>query len=280
MPDRPFRIGVTAPAARIEPAVAHEVTALAAQTLGSGVEIVFDPQCHLASGHFAGDDTARAEAFVRVANDPTFDALWVARGGYGSARLIARVLPKLGDAARRKSYLGFSDAGALLGALYAAGFTGAAHGPMPADIMRASGADAVLRGLRWLTLRDVETLEPTTRNGPPVAAFNLTILTTLIGTPWMPDLAGHVLLLEEVSEHHYRIDRSFAHLTAAGVLNTVAGVRLGRCSLIPPNEPAFGQNEEEIAQAWCARTGAPWLGRADIGHDIDNKVVPFGAAWR
>jgi muramoyltetrapeptide carboxypeptidase len=51
---------------------------------------------------------------------------------------------------------------------------------------------------------------------------------------------------------------------------------LGRCSSITPNEPDFGMNEEEIARYWCERSGIPWLGRADIGHDTDNKIVPFG----
>jgi len=53
---------------------------------------------------------------------------------------------------------------------------------------------------------------------------------------------------------------------------------LGRCTGITSNEPDFGMNEEEIARYWCQRSGIPWLGRADIGHDIDNKIVPFGAS--
>ena len=51
---------------------------------------------------------------------------------------------------------------------------------------------------------------------------------------------------------------------------------LGRCAPIPPNEPAFGQSEEDVIRHWCGASGIPYLGRADIGHDIGNKVVPFG----
>lgn len=277
MPDQPLRIGVVAPAARLDPPLADGVRALAEQTFGvGGPEIVFDPQCFLSAGHFAGDDAARAEAFVRVANDAAFDALWIARGGYGSARLIADVLPQLNAAARDKMYLGYSDAGALLGALYGAGFAHVAHGPMPADILRPGGDAAVIRALRWLTARDRDTLEPTVLSGAQCAAFNLTILGTLIGTPWQPDLAGHTLLLEEVSEHIYRIDRTFGHILANPAIRKVAGVKLGRCSLIPPNDPEFGCDEEAVARQQCERAGIPFLGRADIGHDADNKVVPFG----
>jgi muramoyltetrapeptide carboxypeptidase len=66
------------------------------------------------------------------------------------------------------------------------------------------------------------------------------------------------------------------HLTSNPGIRRVAGIRLGRCSNIPPNDPAFGQSEEEVVKHWCAVSGIPYLGRADIGHDIDNKIVPFG----
>jgi muramoyltetrapeptide carboxypeptidase len=56
----------------------------------------------------------------------------------------------------------------------------------------------------------------------------------------------------------------------------VAGIKLGRCSDITANEPDFGMNEEEVTRFWCEQSGIPWLGRADIGHDADNKIVPFG----
>jgi muramoyltetrapeptide carboxypeptidase len=98
----------------------------------------------------------------------------------------------------------------------------------------------------------------------------------LLGTPLQPDLEGHVLMLEEVSEAMYRIDRSLFHITSNAQIRKVAGIKLGRCDRIPPNEPDFGMTEEEVARYWCRRSGIPWLGRADIGHDIDNKVVPFG----
>ena len=83
-------------------------------------------------------------------------------------------------------------------------------------------------------------------------------------------------MLEEVSEYMYRIDRALLHITSNPMIRGVAGIRLGRCSAIPPNDPDFGQSEEDIAQHWCEISGIPYLGRADIGHDVANKVVPFG----
>src|SRR3546814_4648507 len=67
----------------------------------------------------------------------------------------------------------------------------------------------------------------------------------LLGTPLQPDLTGHVLMLEEVSEHTYRTDRSMFHITSNPAIRRVAGIRLGRCSLVPENDPDFGERSEE-----------------------------------
>jgi muramoyltetrapeptide carboxypeptidase len=107
-------------------------------------------------------------------------------------------------------------------------------------------------------------------------AFNLTIIDQLLGTPLEPDLTGHVLMLEEVSEALYRVDRMMFHLTSQASIRRVAGIRLGRVSDVPANDPDFGQTPEDIVRYWCRRSGIPYLGLADIGHDGDNKVVPFG----
>lgn len=272
-----IKIGIVAPASRLDPAVAEQTIALA-QSLypDRPPELRFHPQCFLSSGHFAGDDETRARAFLEIANDPAVDALWFARGGYGSGRLAAQVLAGLTPIAARKTYLGYSDVGALMAALYTAGFTGLAHGPMPADLKREGGDVAVRRALAYLVERAPSALEPTVYTGGLTAAFNITMLSHLIGTPWQPDLQGHVLMLEDVSEHMYRIDRAIWHITANSAMRGVAGIRLGRCSAIPPNEPDFGETPEQVVRHWCAMSGIPYLGPADIGHDIDNKVVPLG----
>jgi muramoyltetrapeptide carboxypeptidase len=271
------RIAVVAPGSRLPSEVAGSVLALAAKLYPNGAaEIYFHPQCLEAYGHFAGDDAVRTRAFLEVANDETFDAIWCARGGYGSCRIAEEIIRGLTEAARHKAYVGYSDAGTLLAGLYGAGFAAVAHGPMPADILREGGEGAVARALAWLIDADPEALEPTVACGQKTAAFNITILSQMLGTPLQPALEGHVLMLEEVAEAMYRIDRSLFHITSNAQIRNVAGIKLGRCSRITPNEPDFGMNEEEVARYWCSRSGIAWLGRADIGHDADNKVVPFG----
>ena len=183
-----MRIGIVAPSCRIDEDVVARVSALAE----GRAELVWHPQCFLSDGHFAGPDAARAQALLDHANDPTIDAIWFARGGYGACRIVDRVIDGLVPAARGKTYLGYSDGGTLLGALYAAGIGQVAHGPMPADIRRQGGEAAVVRALDWLVERDSSALEPSLGEGPAVA-FNIVILAHLAGTRHLPDLAGHPL---------------------------------------------------------------------------------------
>jgi muramoyltetrapeptide carboxypeptidase len=240
-------------------------------------EIVFHPQSFACHGHFAGDDASRARAFLEIANDESYDAVWFARGGYGSCRVAEAVIGALTQASRRKVYVGYSDAGVLLAGLYRAGFETVVHGPMAHDILRDGGDAAIARALAWIVDRSAQALEPSVDTVKKSAAFNMTVLCQILGTPLQPDLEGHVLMLEEVGEAMYRIDRSLFQITSNPEIRRVSGLRLGRCSSITPNEPDFGMNEEEIARYWCRRSGIAWLGRADIGHDADNKIVPFGA---
>ena len=90
-----------------------------------------------------------------------------------------------------------------------------------------------------------------------------------------PDFSGVDLLIEDVGEHHYRIDRTMFHVTGSPNVRKAARLRLGRVGDIPFNDPDFGRDEVAIVEEWCARSGIAYGGRADIGHDVRNRVVPF-----
>lgn len=276
MQTRPFRIGVVNASSRLDPARGEAIRAWAAAQWPDGaVELVMHPAVHEVHGHFGGDDATRARAFVETANDPDIDAVWFARGGYGACRIAEAVIPELNARAWAKRYLGYSDAGSLLAALYRAGFPHVAHGPMASDGSRHDATG--LRAVNWLRSGDPASLEPSLlSDSRPAVGFNLTILNELVGTAIEPDLTGHVVMLEEVSEALYRVDRMMFHLTGQASIRRVAGIRLGRVSDVTANDPDFGLTAEEIVRHWCVRSGIPYLGAADIGHDRDNKVVPFG----
>ena len=272
-----MRIAVVAPSSRFDDWREVETRVRAIAERGHpGVELRFHPQCDLVSNHFAGTDEERMAALVEVADDPAVDAIWFARGGYGSNRIAERAIAAFGPAARGKAWLGYSDTGFLLAGLYRAGYADVAHGPMPADVLREGGEGAVERALAWLAGRSADSLEPGLKAGARHAAFNITVLGMLLGTPLEPDLSGHVLLLEEVSEHLYALDRAMFHITASPAIRGAAGIRLGRVNDVLPNDPDFGEDAQAVVRRWCGRAQIPYLGRADIGHDSANKVVPFG----
>ena len=269
------RIAICAPSTPITRDVAERVSAIAEADF-PGIELHFHEQCFVEDGHFAGSDAVRLAALLECANDAAFDAVWFAKGGYGANRIAAQALAELGDEARKKTYLGYSDCGYLLAGLYRNSRGYPVHGPMPVDIRRDGGEETVRRALGWLA-GDGAGIEPGLDERPAVA-FNLMTLAMLCGTELMPVLAGHVVLVEEIAEHLYAIDRLFFHV--AQHLRGAAGIRLGRVSAVPENDRPFGSTAEDIARDWCERSGIAFLGSADIGHDAANRIVPFGLARR
>ncbi len=228
-----------------------------------------DPAMH---GHFAGSDEQRAAAFIEFANREDIDAIWFARGGYGACRIAADVLPHLSPIARRKTYMGYSDASYMLGLLYRAGFPHLCHGPMVID----GNAGARARALAWLSRRDPASLEPGLKVGEKYCAFNLISAAMMVGTPLWPDVSGHVLMVEEVGEYLYSVDRCFFALTSAVWRSPPAEIRLGQVTDIKENDRPYGKDAEGIARDWCQRAHISYGGRAEIGHYGGNMVVPFG----
>lgn len=267
-------IAICAPATPITREQAAALEELVAAEF-PGTDVSFHEQCFADAGHFAGDDLVRLTGLLECANDPAFDAVWFAKGGYGSNRIAEAATRQMNASARQKTYVGFSDCGYLMAALYRAGIGQCAHGSMPVSAGSERGREALRRVLRWLN-GDNSGLEPSLDGTTPAAAFNLITLAMIARTPIMPDLTGHIVMVEEVSEHLYSVDRLFFALVNS--LPRVAGLRLGAVTAVPENYVEFGQSEEEIARYWCERAGIPYLGRAKIGHTPDNWVVPFGLA--
>ena len=289
------RIGIVAPSVYLLPRHVERANAFAAANFPD-VELIWHPQVYgrspneiggetgfvlsdanhvpepMAHGHFAGSDEQRAAAFVEFANREDIDAIWFARGGYGAGRIAMDVLPRLGPAARSKTYMGYSDASYMLGLLYRAGFPNLAHGPMVID-----GSDEAMgRALGWLSARDASALEPSLRVGERYVAFNLISAAMMVGTPLFPDVSGHVMMVEDVGEYLYSIDRCFFALTSAVWRGPPAEIRLGQISDIKENDRPYGRDEEGIARDWCQRANIRYGGRCEIGHYRGNKVVPFG----
>lgn len=270
-----MKIAIVAPSCSLNREAAERVTGIAAAR--GDCALAIHPQCFLTEGHFAGPDEARLAALREAMADPDIDAVWFARGGYGSNRIAGEAARDLPDAAFAKTYVGYSDAGFLLAAFHKAGLE-VAHGPMPQDVLRDDGEAAVNRALDYIVHRSDSALEAGLDG--PAMAFNLTVLSNLLGTSLEPDLTGRELLIEEVGEQYYRIDRAMFHLADTAAVALVRRLRLGRVSDVIENTPDFESEEEAIVKDWCVRARIPFGGRADIGHDAANMVVPFGPSRR
>lgn len=270
-----MKIAVVAPSCTLKQEAAERVRAIVSRR--GDCELVIHPQCFFSDGHFAGPDEMRLAALREVMADASIDAVWFARGGYGSNRIAEAAAADPPDAARTKVYMGYSDAGFLHAGFSKAGLD-CAWGPMPQDALRERGEEAIHRALDWLVGRDASALEAQLE--PPAMAYNLTVLSNLLGTSLEPDFSGVDLLLEETSEQLYRIDRTMFHVTASPNVRQVSRIRLGRVGDVLENDPIFAGDEASIAADWCRRSGIAFGGRADIGHDAGNRVVPFGSKNR
>ena len=169
--------------------------------------------------YFSGTDQERVQDLRSAWNDPTVDAVVTVGGGWGAARVLEAGFrfPR-----RPKWSLGFADISSLLLAQWAAGLPGAIHGS-------SGGTDAQWeRTVDLLCGRPVVPLqgEPRRRGNArgPLVVTNLTIATHLIGTPWLPSLKGAILVLEDVGEAPYRVDRMLTQWRSAGLLQHLAGV--------------------------------------------------------
>lgn len=270
-------IGIVAPARAIERETAEALTRFVAEFYGRDVTLRFHPQCFLREGHFAGSDETRTLAFLEYANAADIDLIWFARGGYGSMRLYDKAFDELNEHARAKAYIGYSDMGAMLARLYRLQIGRPVHASMPSALGQAGGEQAIRWVLDSVTGRNKDGLETSMKTPHPRIAINLTVLEHLVGTHWMPDISGHVLMLEDIGEYEYAIDRKMFTLCNSENFHKVAGVAAGRFSSVPQNDDIqFGQTPCEIIGAWCHRMKVPYLGRADIGHDVNNKIVVWG----
>lgn len=244
-----------------------------------GFTLTVHPQAHARAGFLAGDDAARAAAFAELLADAEVGAVLAARGGYGVARWIDRVDPEAVRAAG-KAIVGFSDVSVLHAAAQAAGLE-SLHGPVVTQLAGLPEADVADFAARlraptdgFTLSADGPTLAPGHARGPLVGGC-LSMVVSLVGTPHQFVPEGAILLLEEVAEAPYRLDRLLTQLSQAGVLERVAGVALGdfvNCEAPRPNEP----EALDVLAERLGGLGVPVLAGLPIGHGARNRAVPLG----
>lgn len=238
----------------------------------------------LDADHFlAGSDANRVCDLNDALADPDIRAVLCNRGGYGVQRILEHVDY---DAVRRdpKLVVGFSDITALHGALWRHTGLVTVHGPVAAQLERGGIFASTLRHALMSNepmVVQADQSEPTfsVRTSGVAEGIllggNLSMLSTCVGTPFMPDLEGAILLIEDVGEMAYRVDRLLTHLGNCGLLKALAGIAVGQFS-----EPGHGNNAIRPPAVLLERLGnlgIAVLGGLSIGHGDRNLAVALGS---
>lgn len=256
---------------------------------GMGLVPKFGPNAGGRHGYLAGTDEQRAGDLNAAYADPEVKAVFAVRGGWGGAR----ILPLLDWATIRanpKLLIGYSDITALhLAFAKRAGYA-TIHGGNATSSWRKASWDSLWRlafaadtptlggaEIEAETGRVARTIRGGRASGRLIGG-NLTILSTLMGTPWLPDLKGAVLFLEDVNEAEYRVDRMFQQLKLAGVLDGLAGVIFGQCTSCANTAPDYtGFTVDQLVDQYFAPLGIPAISGFDSGHISNQLSLPSGA---
>jgi muramoyltetrapeptide carboxypeptidase len=274
-------VGVVALAAAVDHG-GLERGAAAIRDLGYRVKL--SPHVLDRAGIFAGEDRVRARELAAFFHDPEVKAVFGARGGYGSGRLLP--LLDFAELARApKIFVGFSDATFLLNALVDHSHMVSFHGPMVAmDVARGLSPRAVahlqalLGGAPGFQLEATEALRPGIAEGPLIGGC-LSVIVATMATPWQPAFDGRILFLEDTGEKAYRIDRMLVQMRQAGVFERVAGVIFG--SLRPVAESALEPALiAEFVGEQTAGVECPVLFGIEAGHGTENLTLPLGIRVR
>lgn len=282
-------IGLFCPAA---PAYSKETVQVTVESLQAlGFKTKLSAHFYDRYGYLAGRDADRAADLNALFADPSVHAVMAMHGGW----CCARILPLLNyDQIRRtpKILIGYSDITALLLAITAKTGLVTLHGPVGAVTWNRFTADWLKRVLvdgeavqfrnpvddsaTLAPTRDrITTLHPGTARGRLLGG-NLTVLSHLIGTPYVPDWQGAILFLEDVQEVPYRVDRMLAQLKLAGILDQVAGVVFGKCTKCDSENSYGSLTLEDILATYLEPLNVPAFAGSMIGHITDKFTIPVG----
>ena len=268
------RIAAVAPGTWLEPG--DPTLALLRQRCeAQGWQLLTPPELSGRWRWFSATDAMRSQALRRAWLDPEVEAIFCVGAGWGSARVLEQgwAIPPTA-----RWCVGFSDCSALLLAQAAAGGRGGIHGWF------GGAADQWQRLVDLLEARPVAPLQGRPEQGGvaegPLVVSNLTIATSLIGTPWLPDLRGAVLVIEDTGEAPYRIDRLLTQWRTSGLLRGVAGIGLGRFSWAHDDVLPGDFSMEEILRERLRPLGLPLISGLPVGHGVPNLALPLGRRAR
>ncbi|MHB1460450.1 MAG: S66 peptidase family protein [Armatimonadota bacterium] len=284
-------VGVVAPAS---PVSSDEVVYRSLEWLHrQGFRTKPGPSCFQRTGYLAGSDRCRADDLNAMFADPIIDGIICLKGGYGTPRILD-LLDYETIAAHPKLFAGYSDITALLVAIYQRCHMVTFHGPMPASCMipelDSFSHDSMLKAISTTDPIgqlvnpeggvEIRTLVGGCAEGEMVGG-NLSLIAAMMGTPYELDTRGKLLVLEEISEEEYRVDRMLTQLRLAGKLEQCAGIILGTWSgCHTENGYAGNQTLAEVFNDIVRPVGRPTIIGFQVGHCTPKITLPFGVRTR
>lgn len=258
----------------------HELEHAVATAEAFGWTVTVGEHALARTGYFAGDDAQRAADLLRALDDDTIDGIWCLRGGYGSARL----LPQLDAALRRarpKALIGYSDVTALHAAWQQAGVV-SFHGPTARSPLTPFSRAALLEAVQVGASATLESATATVVRGGRVtgrlAGGNLALVASLCGTPWAPDFRGAIVVLEDIGEATYRLDRMLTQLRLARAFDACVGLAFGHFTDCPDTTVDGTRSLAAIVWELAEQLRVPTLLEVPVGHIADQWTLPFGAS--
>ena len=270
------KVGIVAPARKVTP----EEMQYAIDWLKENEFVpVYDDRLFAEHHIFAGDDDFRAAVFQEYLDNEQIEAIWLARGGYGSIRIIDKL-----DFTRflqhPKWVIGFSDTTVIHGKLNRLGVP-SLHASMPFFFANKTpeAKQSLLDALLGKPLHFVFPAHKMNRIGQmegEIVGGNLSVLYGMIGSDTFPELEDKILFIEEVDEYIYHIDRMMHGLKRAGKLACLKGLIIGGLTQIHDNPDPFGMSVEEVIAEAVAEYDYPVCFGFPAGHFNDNRAVLFG----
>ena len=270
------KVAIVAPARCVTP----EEMAYGIQWLkDQGFVPVFDDRLFAVHHIFAGDDAFRAAVFQEYLDNEEVEAIWLARGGYGNIRIIDK-LDFSKFLQHPKWIAGFSDSTVIHGKLGRLGIP-SLHAPMPFyfENKTEEAKQSLFNALMGKPLRYEMPANPLNRLGEmkgEIVGGNLSVLYGMMGSDTFPETDGKILLIEEVDEYIYHIDRMMRGLKRAGKLTNLKGLVVGGLTQIHDNAHPFGQSAEEVIAEVVSEYDYPLCFDFPAGHFDDNRVVLLG----
>ena len=270
------KIGIVAPARRVTP---EEMQYAIDWLKEHGFEPVYDDKLFAEHHIFAGNDDFRAAVFQEYLDNKQIDAIWFARGGYGSIRIIDK-LDFTQFLQHPKWLMGFSDTTVLHGKLNRLGMP-SLHSPMPFYFANKTpeAKQSLYDALRGKVLHYEFPAHPLNRIGQmegEIVGGNLSVLMGMNGSDIFPETDGKILFIEEVDEYIYHIDRMMRALKRAGKLAHLKGLIVGGLTQIHDNTHPFGQTVEEVIAEVVSEYDYPVCFGFPTGHFDDNRVIVLG----